>query len=43
MPGVPCVRPSHGSETIPANGATPSAFSSSAASWTRMPISQCPV
>ncbi len=43
IPGVPWVRPSHGSETMPANGATPAAFNSSAASRTSSPTSQCPV
>ena len=43
MPGVPWVRPSHGSEQKPAKGRPPSAASSWAAACMSNPISQWPV
>ena len=43
MPVVPCVRPSQGSVTKPANGMSPRARSSSAAACISSPTSQWPV
>ena len=42
MPTVPCVRPSHGSVTAPANGRHRNRANSSAAAFTSNPTSQCP-
>jgi hypothetical protein len=43
IPLVPCVRPSHGSVTNPANGTIPRALNSRAAACISRPTSQCPV
>ena len=43
IPAVPCVRPSHGSETQPAKGMPFNRLNSRAAASTSRPISQCPV
>ncbi len=43
MPGVPCVRPSHGSVQYAAKGIAPADDSSSAAASISSPTSQCPV